>query len=400
MRNVLGIAAWFCGFYGWGVYRLFARRNTQSQLNLAFTNAGLETRLKETPVFQSDYPIDEFARKLTLRSGGIPLSAFKSAKDYVESNLNINISKMENPNNNKEFIDIIYTTVPMPEGWVLDNIQSYKDFSFPIGRSFRGEVTASLKEIPHFLVAGESGSGKSTFIRTMLTTLLANNLDLTIYYLDFKAGMENQVFEGFDNLHTVDSTQDAANKMDAVGRILETRMLDFKQAKSRNIEMYNKRPNSRGHREKRILVVVDEVAELMPTFGGKTNPDLAKINAVLGRISRMGRAVGISLVIGVQKPDTKNLDPTIKANLSGILCFSVSHFTQSTVVLGNDRAAHLPSNYKGRGIWKHGLEMVEVQTPLLTEEEIADVRERIDRTWGKKKDRKEFESTIVTSQQT
>ncbi len=384
-RDWLGLLSLFFGFYGWGIYRLFKRMMTTKLLDRAFINAGLETKLKERPQFYSDFPIDEYGRKLTLRAGGLPLSSFFSAKDHLESNLNVNITKMENPKNNKEFVDVIYTTEAMPDLWILENLLAYKDFSFPLGLSHRGEVKVNFRDIPHFLVAGESGAGKSTFIRMMLTVLLANNEDLEIHYLDFKSGMENQVFAGFSNLHRAEDLPEAAQKMNSLKKILDERMKLFPQAKARNLEMYNKSPFRKAQKEKRIVVVVDEASELMPTFKGTANTELAEINSTLNRIARMGRAVGINLVIGVQKPDAKNLDPTIKANLSGILCFAVSHFSQSMIVLGNGRGADLNKAYKGRAIWKHGLEFIEVQAPLLTEEEVNDVRNKIDSYWKQRK---------------
>jgi DNA segregation ATPase FtsK/SpoIIIE-like protein len=179
-------------------------------------------------------------------------------------------------------------------------------------------------------------------------------------------------------------------------------MATFKKAKARSLEMYNKVVLKKELREKRIVVVVDEIAEIMPTFKGKANSDLVEINSTLNKIARMGRAVGINLVVGVQKPDAKNLDPTIKANLSGVLCFAVSHFTQSTIVLGNSRAADLNKEFKGRAIWKHGLEFVEVQVPLLTEEEVLDVRNKIDGYWKQRNqsssDRKEITLNSETNE--
>ena len=381
-RDWLGLFSLFFGFYSWGLYRLLQRRATVAKLDRIWTNAGLETRLKEKPKFYSDLPIDEFGRKLRVRASGIPLDSFVNVKPTLESEFNIYIANMENPEGNKEFVDIVYTTEEMPALWTIDNIYTYKDFSFPIGKSYRGEIKANLKDIAHFLVAGESGGGKSTFIRMMLTILLANNDEIEIYYLDFKAGMENQVFSGFSNLQCIDDFSTAATKMAEIKRVLDIRMQAFKNAKARNLEMYNKSVMKKELREKRIVVVVDEIAELMPNFKGKANSDLVEINSTLNRISRMGRAVGINLVVGVQKPDARNLDPTIKANLSGVVCFAVSHFNQSTIVLGNSRAADLNKEYKGRAIWKHGLEMVEVQAPLLTEEDVINVRGSIDQYWN------------------
>lgn len=383
-RDVLGITSVFWGFLAWGYYRLAARSKIRGKLERAFLNAGLQTRLKETPEFLWDWPLDEFTRKLRLRGRGIPISSYVGAKEHLETQLNVSITKLENPGGNREVVDVVYTTERMPDFWVLDSLIAYKDFSFPIGRGYRGEIKASLKTIPHYLVAGESGGGKSSFIRMMVTVLLANNQDLEVYFIDFKGGMENQVFEGFDNIHLIDNVQDAAMKMGEVNRILDTRMREFKNAKARTIEMYNQRPGRSGEKEKRILVVVDEIAELMPTVGGKYKSALGEVNSVLNRVSRMGRAVGIGVVVGVQKPDTRNLDPTIKMNLVGIVCFPVNHFTQSTIVLGNGRAAELNPEYKGRAIWKYGVEQMEVQAPLLTETEVANARAKIERLWGKR----------------
>ena len=216
----------------------------------------------------------------------------------------------------------------------------------------------------------------------MITVLLSNNVDVEVYFFDFKEGMENQVFQGFSNIKLIDGAQDAAAAATQLNQMLETRMRDFKTAKSRSLEMFNASRSRKGEREKRILVVVDEISELMPTIGGKHNSDLGEVNAVLNRIARMGRAVGMNLVVGTQKPDARNLDPTIKANLMGVVCFPVTHFTQSTIILGNGRGAELNAEIPGRAIWKNGSYQVEVQTPFLTEVEVMRARERTARHWN------------------
>ena len=104
----------------------------------------------------------------------------------------------------------------------------------------------------------------------------------------------------------------------------------------------------------------------------------------LGQISRMGRSFGIHLVVGVQKPDTKNLDSTIKSNLEGILCFQVANRTQSQVVLDSNKASHLNS-IPGRAIWQVGGEDKVVQAPYLTKKQIEflNQKEKNDRSLDK-----------------
>lgn len=381
-RGVLGIIFLFSGFLSWAFYRVGLRERIKRKLKNVFINAGLETRLKETPEFIVDVPLDEFTRKLRLRGRGLPVDAYKNARSFIEAGLNVSLAKIENPSGNREYVDIIYTIEKMPDLWLLDNLLGYKDFSFPVGLGLRGEITASFKTTPHFLVAGESGGGKSTFIRMIVTVILINNQDIEVYFIDFKRGMENQVFEGFDRVTLIDDAKDACVRLQSINNILDSRMTAFRNAKSRNLEMYNSRPSRKGPKEKRILVVVDEVSEMVPTMGNPNNADLGQANAIMNRIARMGRAVGINLVIGVQKPDAKNLDTGIKANTSGVVCFPVSHFNQSMVVLGNGRAADLNSEIKGRAIWKQGADYIEVQTPLLTEKEVYEAKERVARYWA------------------
>lgn len=380
-RGILGIILLFAGFLGWAFYRVGIRERVKKKLKSVFINAGLETRLKETPEFVIDVPLDEFTRKLRLRGRGLPVEAYKNAKNFIEAGLNVALAKVENPSGNREYVDIVYTIEKMPDLWLLDNLLGYKDFSFPIGLCLRGELTASFKTTPHFLIAGESGGGKSTFIRMIVTVTLINNQDVEIYFIDFKRGMENQVFEGFDRVTLIDEPKEACSKLQAINSILDSRMTAFRNAKARNLEMYNSRPSRKGPKEKRIIVVVDEVSEMVPTMGNPNNSDLGQANAIMNRIARMGRAVGINLVIGVQKPDAKNLDTGIKANTSGVICFPVSHFNQSMVVLGNGRASDLNSEIKGRAIWKQGADFIEVQTPLLTEKEVYEAKERVKKYW-------------------
>ncbi|GIL18754.1 FtsK/SpoIIIE domain-containing protein [Bdellovibrio sp.] len=398
IRGVLGIVLLFSGFLGWAFFRVGLRERIKKKLKAVFINASLETKLKETPEFVVDVPLDEFTRKLRLRGRGLPVQAYKDARNYIEAGLNVSLAKIENPSGNREYVDIVYTTEKMPDLWLLDNFLGYKDFSFPIGLSLRGEITASFKVLPHFLIAGESGGGKSTFIRMLVTVILINNQDVEIYFIDFKRGMENQVFEGFDRMTLIDDAKEACAKLQSINSILDSRMKAFRNAKARNLEMYNSRPSRKGPKEKRIIVVVDEVSEMVPTMGNPNNSDLGHANSIMNRIARMGRAVGINLVIGVQKPDAKNLDTVIKANTPGVVCFPVSHFNQSMVVLGNGRAAELNSEIKGRAIWKQGADFIEVQTPLLTEKEVYEARERITKYWEPRTSRETAKETNALSE--
>ncbi len=366
------------GLHLWGLRQVFMRRNLQKKLERVLLQASLKTKLEEFPLFVFDRPVGSTSRKLRLRAFGIPVSKFREGKEYLESGLNVALSKIETPKGNFEFVDLIYSLERMPEGWKLEDIWAYKDFSFPIGKSLDGEVKASLKKIPHYLVAGETGSGKSTFIRAMISILALNNQHLRVLFIDMKGGMENQAFQGFDRVELLSEIPQVEDRLSEITTELETRMDLAAKGRFKNIDEYNQKQGSSKNKWERILVVVDEAAEIVPSVTNPEKSRLAKIQSRINRFTRLGRAVGIHVVIGVQKPDHKNLDPTIKANLPGIVCFPVSHFSQSVVVLGNAHAADLNAEFPGRGIWKHGSYEVEVQAPFLSQEDLDKANKRKD----------------------
>ena len=377
IRALIGAMIPFTGFWVWGYIQVGVRERYKRELDRVFFNCGIETKIKELPLLVWNYPVDDVSRRLRVRSRGLPLSAFTSKRETLTSQLNANIVKIENPNGDMRLVDIIYTSERLNEVWTLESVRGFYNYSFPVGKSFRGPITASFTDCPHFLVAGASGGGKSSFIRMMLTVLLTNNQNnVEIYFIDFKGGMENQVFEGFKNVHLINDPHEAATKMVNITAEFEYRMTEMKRVGARDLESYNQSESGR-NRMKRIIVVVDEISELVANRATANAAQLRAVSQILNRMSRMGRAVGINLVIGVQKPDNRNLDTTIKSNLTGIICFPVTHFSQSVVALGNARAADLSTDHPGRAIWQRGSTQFEVQTPHLTEAGVKLARESI-----------------------
>jgi S-DNA-T family DNA segregation ATPase FtsK/SpoIIIE len=208
-----------------------------------------------------------------------------------------------------------------------------------LGKDVSGQpVVADLSRMPHMLIAGTTGSGKSIFISALATCLVMNNMpeDMRIAMLDPKM-VELVRFNGLPHLFGKVETQVdrmlgvlrwAIVEMDRRYRLLE-------EARTRDIEVYNRRMLKRGQPKlPRIVILIDELADLMMTA-----PDQTEHNLV--RLAQMARATGIHLVVATQRPSTDVVTGLIKANFPARLAFSVASSIDSRVILDGNGAESL-----------------------------------------------------------
>ena len=223
-----------------------------------------------------------------------------------------------------------------------------------LGESLDGPVTADLNKQPHFLVAGSTGSGKTTLIKSIIIQLLVDRYSpCNVFLIDLKGGLDYPPNWRGD-LCTFSSTpEDALSLLSYIVQELEQRKILFSIAGAQqgktcsDLDMYNLlRPDNI---LPRIAVVVDEIAELTDTSGmDKNYKDLSKgIVGNLSTIARLGRAFGINLFIGTQRPDANAIPGQIKNNLDVRICGKADN-TLSMIVLDNtDAATLIPKNSQG-----------------------------------------------------
>lgn len=375
----------FSGFYFYGLFRTFLYQGILNRLSEAFIAASLKNNLGKLPSFISDSPIDEFTRRMRLRRENLPKASFESAKPFIESSLQIYIDDVRE-DRLAGTIDLTYSSIPMPEGWDLSTVQSHKDWSFVIGKTRSRTLTTDLKKTPHLLVAGQTGGGKSTFLRQLITTLYVNNPKTNFTLVDLKGGLEFQLFENDkDRITVVGDLKKALEKFEALDNLLERRMALIKSHKCKDIDgllakgpdLLEKTDAALGvsAQADRHVVVIDEAAEIFLSGPGVSGKNTQSARKVLSRIARLGRSVGVHLVIATQRPDTKTIDSQVKANLPGALCFQMPNDASSITVIGNGRASDLPP-IPGRAIWKSGSEQIEVQTPNLSVKIVQNIFEK------------------------
>jgi hypothetical protein len=371
---VLGVSS---GFYGWGLWQTILFYKVTRRLTAVFQTSGLKNAIGKLPGFVFDRPIDESTRRLRLTRANLPFSQFKAAKESLEGALQIYIDDMVE-HRERGTVDVVYASLAMPGEVKLGDFSKLGDGKFLIGETRARQITFNFSETPHLLIGGQSGGGKSTFLRQMIATLYLNNRAYQFYLIDLKGGLEFQLFDSLPRVTVIPKASSALDYLVRIEAILVTRIGLLKRAGCKDLEAYLEKPKEeRQALEKelridrnvsRIITVIDEAAELFMAGDKSQAGSAQKAKALAVKIAAQGRAVGVHLVIATQRPDVRAVDGQIKGNLSGALAFQMPNHASSMTILDNTRAAHLPK-VPGRAVWKTGLETVELQTPFMTVDE-------------------------------
>ncbi|EIT85137.1 DNA segregation ATPase FtsK/SpoIIIE protein-like protein [Fictibacillus macauensis ZFHKF-1] len=209
--------------------------------------------------------------------------------------------------------------------------------SIGLGRDISGEpIVAELSKMPHLLVAGATGSGKSVCINGIITSILmkAKPHEVKMMMIDPKM-VELNVYNGVPHLlaPVVTEPKKAAQALKRVVSEMERRYDLFSHSGTRNIEGYNdsiRRYNQENEGKQPtlpyIVVIVDELADLMMVASGDVE------DAII-RLAQMARAAGIHLIIATQRPSVDVITGIIKANIPSRIAFSVSSQTDSRTIL-------------------------------------------------------------------
>ncbi len=213
---------------------------------------------------------------------------------------------------------------------------------FPLGKDLMGNnIYAELDKMPHLLIAGSTGSGKSVAINSIITSLLlrTNPEDVKLVLIDPKK-VEFVVFEEVPHLlaPVISEPTKAAAALNGLVQIMEGRYEDFAKVSARNITSYNQiieeNPQPNHKRMPWIVVIIDELADLM-TVSGK------EVESSIRRITQMARAAGIHLIVATQRPSVDVITGVIKTNIPSRIAFMVSSATDSRTILDQSGAEML-----------------------------------------------------------
>ena len=251
---------------------------------------------------------------------------------------------------------------------------------FGIGKTISNEsYVADLTKMPHILMAGATGQGKSVGLNAIIASLLYSKhpAELKFILVDPKK-VELSLYRKIENHYLAklpDSEDAIITDVRKVVRTLNSLCIEMdnryellKDAGVRNIKEYNEKFTSRklnpydGHRFlPYIVLVVDEFADLIMTAG-------REIEAPIARLAQLARAIGIHLIIATQRPSVKVITGTIKANFPGRIAFRVISRVDSATILDNNGAEQLI----GRGdlLMSTGQDLVRLQCPFIDTPEV------------------------------
>lgn len=272
---------------------------------------------------------------------------------------------IEIPNKN---IETIYLKEIL-QSEIYKNAKS--ELTIALGKDIVGDpFITDLKKLPHLLIAGTTGSGKSVGINAMLLSLLYRNSPKTLRLIMIDPKMlEFSIYNDIPHLLTpvITEPKKAITALANLVAEMERRYRVMSQTKTKNIETYNEKVKKEGGETLPfIVVIIDELADLMMTSG-------KEVEFHIGRLAQMARASGIHLIVATQRPSVDVVTGLIKANLPSRISYRVGQKIDSKVILDQMGAESL----LGRGDMLFtppgSPGIVRLHAPFASEKEIEDI---------------------------
>ena len=308
---------------------------------------------------------DSNRTRILVKSIGIGEERYKSKLDDFRASLGQKIESVTYLDKDNRFLEISLAHHLLTSNAKYSELitNTKKPYSFVVGQSLKNVITENLEDVPHYLIAGSTGGGKSVAFKSMLLGLLETSKSIQLYIFDFKQ-VEMNEFAVLPNVKVIKNEHEASMLLDSFVKEMDKRYQKLE-------EIGEKKINPDRDKLPRIVVGIDECHDLL----GKVKKDhpnfktMERAKRCLNELSRKARASGIHLIFATQKVDMNSIDTQIQENLEGRLSFRMNTIENSVRVLQNNKSYYLPS-IPGRAIWKKGANYTEVQCPLISDDEL------------------------------
>ncbi|MCI7098572.1 MAG: DNA translocase FtsK [Lachnospiraceae bacterium] len=367
------------------------KRNTASNGKITSSNDVIKEKLHETlqnfgvNVKMGEVSVGPAVTRYELEpEPGVKVSRIVALQDDIKLALAAPDIRIEAPIPGKSAIGI---EVPNRENTVVGFRELIESEAFQkhpskvavaVGRDISGQiVVADLAKMPHLLIAGATGSGKSVCINTLIMSIIykASPEEVKLVMVDPKV-VELSIYNGIPHLlvPVVTDARKAANALRWAVEEMNDRYKKFAEYNVRNIEGYNehlkkekeKDPSNEEAYLYQMVIIVDELADLMMVAQGE-------VEEAICRLAQMARAAGIHLVLATQRPSVNVITGLIKANVPSRIAFAVSSGVDSRTIIDMNGAEKL----LGKGdmlFYPYGIpKPVRVQGAFISDEEVSEV---------------------------
>ncbi len=285
-------------------------------------------------------------------SQGIPLKAWTDKQAAIETVLDVTIVNMKYGYGKSR---ILLHTVPartdLPDmiEW-SDKYLSSQSFVLTLGESFTGPVTVDLVKVPHILLGGSTGSGKSVLLKLLLMQAIKKNAIVCI--VDFKGGVDFPPV-WHKKCRMCFEEQTTLGLLTELVEELENRKKKLSASGQPNIDRYNEMT---GANLRRYVFACDEIAEMLDKTGltKEQKEIIGKIESKLSLIARQGRAFGIHLILATQRPDANILSGQIRNNINCRICGRADNVLSQIILDSTAAADQIPKDARGRFLLNDG----------------------------------------------
>ena len=267
----------------------------------------------------------------------IKVSKILTLQDDLAMALKAQTIRIQAPIPGKDVVGIEVPNQNLETIYLKEILESevFKNASSPLTMALGKDIVGApfvtdLKKLPHLLIAGTTGSGKSVGINAMLLSLLYRNSSQTLRLMMIDPKMlEFSIYNDIPHLLTpvITEAKKAITALSNMVAEMERRYKIMSQTRTKNIESYNEKMKSEGGEQfPYIVVIIDELADLMMTSG-------KDVELYIGRLAQMARASGIHLIVATQRPSVDVVTGLIKANLPSRISYRVGQRIDSKVIL-------------------------------------------------------------------
>ena len=346
MGVLAAITLFACGFTPFRRHVIFQK---------AIERAGLKTATGEKPKVKAIVPIGAHRLKVIVETCGVGINKFQAQRDSLTAGFRQTVESIAN-NVDKGKVEIVLCERDLPRMVGFHELYAHikEPYSFIVGQGIKGVVAHKIQALPHLLISGATGGGKSVFFRSAMLSLLKSSPYIQLYLLDLKRGVEVKEFATLPNVRIAVDEIEATNTLEALVDEMHRRYEILESSGHKSID----------HARDKLDLIVVGIDEATALFGKGINETACKC---MGELARLARAAGIHLIPSTQKPVKEAISTEILDNLSGRMTFRMISTAASNVAMGGNYAQKLPA-IKGRAMWSNGSEHRQVQAPYVDDE--------------------------------